>query len=111
MNSVSKSVCSKLLISMSVAGGPIALLDEYGGADIRGCESQGVTMAHGVGGGVVEHTQHVLLNNHIFAGHFGDEHVLEADGVVGDAKLAVNHVAVGRKAESVVRLVERQPVV
>ncbi len=51
-------------------------------------------MTDGIGGGIVEQTQHIMLYDHIVASLFGDEHVLETDGVVGDYKPAVNYVAV-----------------
>ena len=89
----------------------VALFNEYGRAYIWCCESKSVAMTYGIGCGVVEQTQHILLNNHIVASHLGDEHVFETDGVGGNSKLAVNHVAVSGEAECIVRLIERQLII
>ena len=96
---------------MSVAGIRTTLFNEYGGANIWSCECECVAQANGIGRGVVEHTQHILLHNHIVASHLGDKHISETDGIVSDSKLTANHVAVRGKAEYVVCLFERQLII
>lgn len=78
---------------MSVAD-MLIVFNEYRRPYIWGYECEGVAMSGGIAGGIVEQAQHIMLYDHIVASHFGDEHVFESDGVVGDYKPAVNYVAV-----------------